>query len=362
MSRTIFRLFLLAGAWFAFGLNTSHAASNLHKELGVVGQEIAKFCKDQNEDAIAMGEFTAPPQLTASAGPAIAQILSDEIKKHGVQVKTRAKLGIEGKYRDVIDEKTKRLAAQIQVNLLDRAGKVLISYDRGVFGDATLASLFGATVELPANADDKARDLALQESLDKSKTALKGPRISPTPGSPYGMELMIKSASGYQPRVPQEDDGLAFVPIKREEIYAIRLYNDSPHEAAVTLSIDGLNVFTYSENKNYSQWILPPKSQSMIIGWHITNERSDSFLVTEYAKSAAAEKLPNSAKVGTITASFAAAWPKGSPPPADEPNAPSEFARSADATGRGPQVATKYVEVQRFFGVTRAAVSARYTK
>ena len=34
----------------------------------------------------------------------------------------------------------------------------------------------------------------------------------------------------------------------------------------------------------------------------MTNDRSDSFLVTEYAKSAAAERLPNSASLGTIPA------------------------------------------------------------
>jgi hypothetical protein len=340
----------------------AQAASNLQRELGVVAQEIAKFVKDMNEESVSVGEFRAPPQLAASAGPAIAQVLSDEIRKHGVQVKSRAKLGVEGRYRDVIDEKTKRLAAQIQISLVDRAGKEILSLDRGVFGDATLSSLFGATTDLPPTADDKTRDQKIQDALDKPSTNLRGTRISPSPESPYGIEILIKSGPGMQPRQPKDDDGLAFVPIHRHEIYAIKLHNDSPYEAAVTLTIDGLNVFCFSQNKTYTQWIIPPKTHGTIIGWHVTNEGSDSFQVTEYSKSAAAVKMPNSAKLGTITASFAAAWPKEAMPPSDEPPSPHEFARSADATGRGPHVATKYTEVQRLFGVTRAAVSVRYTK
>ncbi|GEM_PF-6843594 len=53
--------------------------------------------------------------------------------------------------------------------------------------------------------------------------------------------------------------------------------------------------------------ILPPRSRFDVVGWHRTNDESDAFLVTEYAKSAAAT-LDHRANLGTITASFAAAW------------------------------------------------------
>ena len=83
--------------------------------------------------------------------------------------------------------------------------------------------------------------------------------------------------------------------------------------------------------------------------------------MTEYAKSAAAEKLPSSTSVGTITAGFAAAWPQGAPPPEDEASA-KKGGRSGDATGRGPAVETQFTEVLREIGRLRAAVSVRYTK
>jgi hypothetical protein len=103
------------------------------------------------------------------------------------------------------------------------------------------------------------------------------------------------------------------------------------------------------------------KSSTLVTGWHVDNKESDEFLVTAYAKSAAGQ-LGSSANVGTITATFAAAWPRDGKPPADEPASPSERSKSADATGRGARHKKTWTEVQRRFGVTRDAVSVRYTK
>ena len=125
--------------------------------------------------------------------------------------------------------------------------------------------------------------------------------------------------------------------------------------------VASLNVFAFSENSDYTHWIVPRKQTLMVPGWHRTNKVSDSFVVTEYAKSAVAEALPSSASVGTITASFSAAWPQGSNPPEDE--APSKKGgRAGDATGRGPETPTSFVEVVREIGRLRDAISVRYTK
>jgi hypothetical protein len=65
--------------------------------------------------------------------------------------------------------------------------------------------------------------------------------------------------------------------------------------------------------------------------------------------------------VGTITASFSAAWPKGGDPPDDEPR----FARSAEsdiATGLGRQIDQAYEKVERDIGQLRATVSVRYNR
>jgi hypothetical protein len=65
--------------------------------------------------------------------------------------------------------------------------------------------------------------------------------------------------------------------------------------------------------------------------------------------------------IGTITACFAACWPRDGSPPPDEPAA-DVASRGADATGRGARYQQNYKEVERLFGVIRSTVSVRYTR
>jgi hypothetical protein len=364
---------LLVACMFGISTPRAWAGSNLNTELAEVAKKLKELLDGRGEDSLAVGQFTGPSHIPTSSGPAISKTLADELQKIGIRVTQRANLEVKGDYLDVEDKQTKQLAALLKGRVLDRSGAVVTEFERGIFGDATLASMFGVTADLPANANGKERDQRLRDGIDSPRVKIQNTRVSSGPGSPFGIEILVKSSSGYVPRAPAEgtgdDKGLAFVPIHRDEIYAVRLINEAPFEAAVTLTIDGINVFAFSDVKNpstgaprYAQWVVPPRARAEIQGWHRTNELSESFLVTEYAKSAAGE-LRSTANIGTITAAFAAAWPKGAKPPADEPpQPPSEFSRSADATGRGPRVTTSYQEVERNFGVVRSSVSVRYSK
>ena len=105
--------------------------------------------------------------------------------------------------------------------------------------------------------------------------------------------------------------------------------------------------------------MVPARSSALIKGWYRNSKTVDSFLVTQYAKSAAAEHLKSTARVGTITTTFAAAWKKDTRPPADERYASGT---RGDATARGPNLRQESVTVVRHVGLVRAAVSVRYTK
>lgn len=341
----------------------AHAASDLNKELAEMAKKIKLLLDQKGLETIAVGDFTAPAKLAASAGPAIAKCLTDELKTLGITVKRRAELEVNGRYQDVDDKDTKLLAVQIKAHVVDHTGDEVMTLEpRAIFNITTIASLTGVTVAMPADGTDKERSDALADALDKPEVHLASTRLSAATDSPYAIEVQVKSAEGYRPRAAsKDDDGLAFLKIRRSELYAIKLINDSPYDAAVTVTIDGLNIFAFSENKNYTHYIVPSKQSLVVPGWHRTNQVSDAFQVTEYAKSAVAEALPSSTTVGTITASFAAAWAKDSLPPDDE--APGKKGgRSGDATGKGPPVDFKLVEVVRDVGRLRASVSVRYNK
>lgn len=370
----------ICGLMFGGLLASGHAArgaDNLRKELAEMAKDVAAFLKEEKQSSISVGDFTTLPQLAATGGKGIVLAFEQELQSAGLKVEPLADFGLQGKFEPVDDADSGLAVLSLYVEIVNGKGKVLHSLrQRGVFGEQPLADAFGANVSLNPQLDVKERTHRLADSLEKEhrQTSTRGTRIAATEKSPYALELLVHRRPGerdanrftdvdYDPRVPELKQGLAFVQVPRDNIYAVRLINDSPHAAAVALSIDGLSVFAFSEHKGYSQFVVPARSVALIKGWHRTNDVSDAFLVTEYSRSASAKLLPHdSSRLGTITAQFSAAWDINGTPPDDEPLTPSRFSKSADGTGRGPEVKAKYVEVQRNFGVIRDVVSVRYSK
>ena len=364
-----------AAASFALTLWAALAApaqadDALRTELAAVAKGIAEAAKGLGHEAVAVGEFTGPGSLVASGGPVIAKTLAEELPKHGVAVRSAAPVAVRGEFEDVKDQQSGLLAARIKGAVTDRSGRVLFTFSRGVFSDTALAALFGTTAKLPADLPPAERNAELEKSLDKPKVHVQGPRVSAAVDSPYAVEVWAAPQPGgkYAPRQAKVDGGLAFVPLSQGEVFAVRLINKSPHDAAVTLTIDGLSLYAFSDVKDpktgrprYAVVIVPAGQEVFLRGWHRTNEVAEEFVITNYAKSAAAE-LKSTAATGTVTAAFAAAWPADKPPPADEPPSQTMNSRSADAVGRGAKVGQKFVEVERHIGLVRATVSVRYTK
>src|SRR5262249_47361419 len=156
-------------------------------------------------------------------------VLADELKKLEVRVERRAKYEVKGDYTDIVDSESKQLAAKLTFRVLDRSGKQITELERAVFGDATLPALFGLTADLPADRDASVRRKKLEDAIDHPHPELKQTRIAAAAGSPYAVEILVKRPDGtFAPRAPEEKDGLAFVEIKRGEVYRVRLLNDSP--------------------------------------------------------------------------------------------------------------------------------------
>lgn len=339
-------------------------ASGLDAELAEIAKGIVDLLKEKNLDSIAVGQFTGPAQSASSSGPSIAHSLTEQLESRGIKVpRFRAELQVKGDYQDVVDNASGQPAVKITARVLDKSGNVIGEFVRGVIGAETVAQTLGATVEVPPGKSEEQRTEAVLVSIEKPDAHLDNNRVQAGPNSPFAVEVLVKSNGKYEVRKPKEEEGFAFVEIQRDESYAVRLINDSTHEVAVKLTIDGLNMFTFSDNDSYKKLgvvIIPAGKSGVIKGWHRNNTTSDEFLVTEYAKSAAgAAGLKSESDLGVITATFHAAWPKGSPPPSDEPQLAS---RSSNATGRGPAVGVKYSEVERNIGQFRAAVSVRYAK
>lgn len=362
----------------------AESKGGLESEITEVARQLAKALASLNQDSVTIGQFSGPPQVASSAGPGIAKLLAEALAANRIAVRPGAKLGLEGKYQIMGGASDAPAAVRLTAQLVDVTGKVVLNVGKTIRDAGSIALLLGPTGNVggarPGTSGDPAADML--ELVTKPHTNIARSVITPAPNSPYGIELCVRAGTRYLVRHPVEDSGLAYAPIRRDEVYAVNLINRSPYAAAVILSIDGLNAFAFSENREYRHYIVPPMSQHLVRGWHRNNASSDEFLVTSYAQSAAATGNVPSDQVatGTITATFARAWPEGAEPaaprapdpaePLEAPELPGGIrgqpeeirTRNLLGTGKGEKVASRFQEVRHHVGPLRAVVSVRYTK
>jgi hypothetical protein len=168
------------------------------------------------------------------------------------------------------------------------------------------------------------------------------------------------------PRQPVNVGGQAFVDLAKEDVYELRIYNRAKFDAAVGVFIDGLDVFTFSDDRDVAGklkyqpfYIIPPGGPRSILGWHKTIDKSRkdnvlSFVVTAYGKGAASSRKA-SGKTGTITVTFAAAWKGG------DDNKPADEATTRGVeTGFGAPRQVPFQAVPRSIGVVRDVITVRY--
>jgi hypothetical protein len=337
-------------------------SKNVNLEMDKLAERVARFVKEEGRDAVMLGAFTDRSSVPSNAGPGIAKQLGESLKRQGIQIRDNAALEVGGEYFTKVDSDEDRQAVYVRVIVRDDKKREVLHTGRRIkgaeiFGARAIASMLALTVDdLPP--DEKDQDAKIRLAVAGPSDFINESRVAAGEKSPYALEIFVKQDGKYVPLRAVRKDGRAFVPLKKDDHYAVRLINDSPHDAAVVLSIDGLSLFAFQEEKEtYSHFLIPAKSAGVIKGWYRTREQADGFTITGYADAAAAKALKYASSVGTITATFAVAWRESEQPPE------GENSRDADiATGRGPNVDTDYRVEPRKFGRTRASISVRYAR
>jgi hypothetical protein len=340
------------------------AETKTEQELGELAKSIKKWLLGQDESAIALEPFTSADSIPANGGAGLYVGLRLELERAGVKVKADSKFIVTGKYKGAIHKATKRKMLLLQVKLVDREGRPQLDLNRGIFGEQAILTAVAPTVALSPDADEADREDAIAKRINKPDAHVADTKVSASKDSPYSVEVLVEKDGKYEALEPRLEKGLPYVSLKRDDVFAVRLTNRSDQEAAVTLFIDGLHVFSFNKDKDKAgrpirlPFLAPAKKSILIKGWPTSLARSDKFLVTSYSKSAVAELKADRAKLGVITAQFAAAWPEGEKPPSDE----GRGSRSELGAGRGPSIDTKFKSVERQFGLCRAQVSICYAR
>lgn len=344
--------------------------SKMSRKLSDIG--FKRLLDDLGETAVAVGDFTTKAQLNSSGGLAIGRTLIDALQDMGVRVDRRARHEVSGK---ISRGQVKGLSAlKVHAEVEDtKAERVVLEFEVELVDAATIMRVAGGTGDISGNRRDE-QSGKVERNLDNPTVQISSRPGSPVPdsrvaasaSSPYAIELLVKQGENdYRPRSAAVVDGQAVVPLTRDDVYAVRLINDSDQNAAVILALDGLSMFSFSDTPadREARVILSPHSDAVITGWYRNDgpKGSNEFLITRLSEAAVAQLLPPSpARVGMVTAEFAVAWPRGTPTPPGEVDDLTKDDGLGTAIGK--PIDQPFQRVDFLYGKPKSVVTIRYDK
>lgn len=366
-------LFVASTVAASLGLMGTVRAGSFREALGPLAEEIKQVViDDQRQTAIQVGEFSGKGQL--NCGPGLCEDLKLALNKSYPGIcQPHATLVLKGEYEQVPDPRaTDLILLQVAVTIRDTNGRKIAEKSLEVRDTGVIATALGLTVALPSKANREVRNQHLQKALKAPSYHVQNTIIRARQNTPYGVEVLVapvqaapRDVAGWSriaPRAPVNRNGEAYVPIAKNEVFALRIHNDLQRECAVSVAVDGVDSFAFSDvrqgNLPHYKYHIFPTGTGVVPGWHRTNQISESFLVTEYGKGAASKVgLPARGKVGVITCRFALAWTGDNPPP-EEVGARD----GGNETGFGPAVKSQQKDARRKIGVAREVISIRYSR
>lgn len=333
---------------------------------------LALIERDRKDKVVVVGAFSALPRLASSGGVGLAHRVSLALEAVGIAVRGSGGLQLSGEFRDALAATEfggEGVALRVEYRLRDGDDRDLETGVINVFGDGPL-EIAGGTADLrdraaPA-ADAQPAGFADQQpliraSFQRPQTFVAGNETRPGRDSPFGLEVRVAAGGvrGAAPRRPLIRDGRSFVALDKGDDYQVRLRNGTAAPVLVSLTIDGLDAFTFSEDPadkgRKVHFVIEPGRFFDVPGWYINDKRSDAFRITEYARSEAVKMGGSSPVVGQITATFY--W-------AEAPGVTVAARDGEDGLGteRGDAVATDYGRANYREGPPLATITVRYDK
>ena len=346
-------------------ITSARADELLDQGLERMAVEIKKFLQEERlPTSMIVGDFSGSPRLKSSGGVEISRSIARALEAQGISIKDDADLQLMGKFklkekRQFPEDDFTSLALEIEATILDGDDEELVDLPISVFGNVAL-QIAGKDIDVSPKANPRERQESLKHQVKKPPTKTKGSRTKASETSPFSVEILVVDGNRLTPRTPTQDGlGRSFVALHRNEEYMVRIHNEAPFEAAVTLSIDGVDMFVDAKDapKNSRIIVMPGKSAS-VPGWYITKTTTKAFEISGYEDSVA-KRQGSRAKVGTITATVRACWDPDGERPDDEPRVTP---KGGVATKQGRDITKNYKQVIRDFGAVRAVINVRYDR
>jgi hypothetical protein len=349
----------------------------LHAGLVRLAAKIVRILNNHQIREASIKYVKGPTNQPGGAEPRIVLELSEELRRNHIEVRDGARAAIKADYDIQQDgapgaDGAVPLVVKFHGSIEDGpsvlAGSNFVEILRG---SRAVREIVRPNIHEDPRVPEPTRNENTINALTEPRYAVQGNTVYSAPNSPYGIEILV----GGESRKPGEDQqypGFPFVRMGKEDTYVVRLHNDSDREAAVILTIDGINHFTFCDPEcrdgqgkpRFDRVFVEPRSKVRIPGWFKNVRETEDFLVTDWGETAQ-KKLNNTgnavsrSELGVITAQFMASWPRDKAPPADEvirgdPDIGTGFGQRRDFT---------YRELEpRACGQERSMVSIRYRR
>ena len=351
------------------------ASQEMRDKMELLADTILKATKNQ---PVSIGIFSPTDLPETNSGPGIEATLIDALgRKLPGSVRPDAKFEVKGDYafaksRDPQQQDLTKVI-KIKARIVDKEfSDDILQIPLEITFDATktIAEVLQVTVSLPADGTKQERNAKLDKARRAPEVEIGGTLqslVSSSDGSPYAVELLVKPANSSDIREAESRaatviDGQAFVEIARDELYEIRLYNRSKLPVAASITVDGLDIFHFSQDRmangrpRFSHLIISPGTTDTVVGWHHSLEGTKnfiSFLVTAYGEGAASKEAGSArGKVGVIHVQFSNCKPLGE----------GERSAAGNETGFGPPREVKQKPVRFEIKPPHDFVSIRYSR
>ncbi len=219
--------------------------------------------------------------------------------------------------------------------------------------DSDLAALFGETVILDPDDGNRPPD---ESSVVTAVTSSHSSTSTTTMVSKSKYRIEIVTDGKAKP-VYSAGRNL-YVPAGRDEVFDIRLINESDRRVAVALFIDGLNTLGRKRElpSQARKWIVDANSNATISGWQIDQDTARKFIFVGADESLAA-RMQYTDEIGIITASFYPEAVVQTPP-----QAAAELGKGRGlGTGEGEEIESRTTVVQfKSVEVPSAIVTLHY--
>jgi hypothetical protein len=345
-------------------------AGELDSKIGSLATKLAEFLKDQSHTEVALNDIVGPPDPATNSGPGIQTRLVAELAKKGIKINNKAALIIEGKYLSLDDDDNRKeeLIVRLILFVSNKKGERLRDYTEDLSfkggGNDEIAKILNMQLDLSekTKATPQDRNAEMKEQLKKPKIKIDDYKVKTTEKSPYAVEVLVQAhgKGEFKAATPTNKDGNVFVELKRGDVYKLRLHNNTKIEAAVTVTIDGVDAFQFFEpEKNRpTSFLVQPTATRDVKGWPRGTESHNEFLVGSYSDSAAAKVLKSTSRLGTITICFHPCWTGKTPPPEYDGSRSIE----PNGTGLGKEVKEKTNVLPRTIGPLVTSIAIRYNK